>query len=390
MGSAQWPRHASAQFLAARPAIAILAAMSAQSENDTAHLLRLNAITNPAQPAEEHWFDHYGLDPQRVEANTPQDILAHAADCDILFVVAAALPPEVVHGLERCRLISRLGNGTDKIAVDTATQRGIVVANAPYFCVAEMADHIMAMLLSLSRRLPAMDDHLRAGAYATARDEGVQLQRLSGKILGIVGFGATGPAVARRAAPFGLQILATRKNMAASIDPDLNVAMVDLNTLLARADYISLQLPLTPETHHLIDAAALAKMKPDACLINTSRGALVDEPALALALAAGRLAGAAIDTFEDIDIFAENPPPPTSPLLELDNIILTPHVAGLSVQAAADAARTGIENAVATLNNMLPPIENIVNKEAVPRFPMVPYDATQFARIGASLVSDPQ
>ena len=133
MGSAQWPRHASAQFLAARPAIAILAAMSAQSENDTAHLLRLNAITNPAQPAEEHWFHHYGLDPQRLEANTPQDILAHAADCDILFVVAAALPPEVVNGLERCRLISRLGNGTDKIAVDTATQRGIVVANAPYF-----------------------------------------------------------------------------------------------------------------------------------------------------------------------------------------------------------------------------------------------------------------
>jgi len=364
--------------------------MPAQSENNTARLLRLNAITNPAQPAEERWFRHYGLDPRRVEANTPQDILAHAADCDVLFVVAAALPPEVVHGLDRCRLISRLGNGTDKIAVDTATQRGIVVANAPYFCVAEMADHIMAMLLALSRRLPAMDHHMRAGAYAIARHEGVQLQRLSGKILGIVGFGATGPAVGRRAAPFGLEILATRKNMAAPIDPDLNVTMVDPDTLLARSDYISLQLPLTDETHHLIDATALAKMKPGAYLINTSRGALIDEPALALALATGHLAGAAIDTFEDIDIFAENPPPPTSPLLALDNVILTPHVAGLSVQAAADAAHTGIENAVATLNNMLPPPENIVNKEVVPRFPLTPYNATQFARIGAPLVSDPQ
>ena len=344
-------------------------------------LVRLNAVTNPAQPAEGHCLRHYGLACEQVEANDPDDILAHAADCDILFVVATALPGEVINRLEHCRLISRLGNGTDKIDIDAASKRGIVVSNSPYFCVAEMADHILAMLLALARKLPTMQDHMRAGTYAAARDEGVQLQRLSGQTLGIVGFGATGPAVARRAASFGFNVLATRKNMAAPVDPELAVEMVDLDTLLARSDYVSLQLPLTPATYHLIDEAALAKMKPGACLINTSRGALVDEYALAHALTTGHLAGAGIDTFEEIDIFAEDPKPPQGPLLDVDNIILTPHVAGLSVQASADAARTGIENAVAVLNNMLPPPENIVNKDVIPHSPLAPYDARQFSQL---------
>ena len=365
--------------------------MSALSENRTTQsatrqkfgLLRLNAVTNPVQPSEEACYHLYGLNPERVEANTPQDILTHATQCDILFVVATALPLQVINGLEHCRLISRLGNGTDKIAVDAATERGIIVSNTPYFCVAEMADHILAMILSLARRLPEMDNHLRQGTYDRARDQGVQLQRLAGKVLGIVGFGATGPAVARRAAPFGFEVLATRKNMHAPIDTDLAVELVDLDTLLERSDYISLQLPLTTETYHLIDEAALTKMKQGAYLINTSRGALVDEHALAKALAKGRLAGAGIDTFEEIDIFCENPSRPNHPLLELDNVILTPHVAGLSVQASEDAAHTGIKNALAVMDGMYPPHENIVNKNVVPRFPLSPYDAKHFAKTGA-------
>ena len=359
--------------------------MSAQSENGTGaskpRLLRLNAITNPVQPVESKYLRHYGLQCSQIEANSTHDILEHAVDCDILFVVATALPTEVINRLERCRLISRLGNGTDKIDIAAATERGIIVSNAPFFCVAEMADHIMAMLLAMARRLPALESHMRAGAYDQARSAGVQLQRLSSQTLGIIGFGATGAAVARRAAPFGFEILATRKNMAAPLEPDLNVEMVDLDTLLARSDYISLQLPLTPATHHLIDEKALAKMKPGACLINTSRGALVDEYALARALDTDHLAGAGIDTFEHIDIFAEDPEPPAGPLLNAKNALLTSHIAGLSAQAAEDVARTGIENAVAVLHNMLPPPENIVNKNVVPRAPMAPYDAEQFAQI---------
>ena len=354
--------------------------MSAQLKN--ARLLRLNAITNSVLPREEQWYRHYSLDPKRVEANAPSEILSHAADCDILFVVATALPAEVVAGLERCRLISRLGNGTDKIAVDTATQRGIIVSNVPYFCVEEMADHIMAMLLALTRKLPAMSDHMRRGTYIAARNEAVRLQRLAGKVLGIVGFGATGPEVARRARAFGLEILATRKNMHAPVDPTLEVEMVDLDTLLTRSDFISLQLPLTPETYHLIDEAALARTKRGAYLINTARGALVDEHALARALEQGHLAGAGLDTFEEIDIFAEDPSPPDHPLLDLDNVVLTPHVSGLSDQAIEDVACTGIQNAIAVLNGMYPPPENIVNKGVVARFPLSAYDAERFAQRG--------
>lgn len=345
------------------------------------HLLRLNAITNSVLPIEEEYYRHYDLNPTHLEANTPAEILAHAADCDILFVVATALPRPVIEGLKRCRLISRLGNGTDKIAVDAATERGIIVSNVPYFCVPEMSDHIMAMLLSLARQLPRQSRHMAAGTYRAARDEAVHMQRLSNQVLGIVGFGATGPEVARRAKAFGLEVLATRKNKNASrqVADSLGVEMVDLDTLLRRSDYVSLQLPLTSETYHLIDAAALAKMKPSAYLINTSRGALIDEYALADALRQGQLAGAGIDTFEAIDIFAENPPPPDHPLLGLDNAILTPHLSAYSVQAMEDVAHHGIRNAVCVLSGHLPPPENIVNKDVVSRFDLAAYDDTLFA-----------
>ena len=327
-------------------------------------VVRLNAQLMPVSPFEEGLHRHYGLNPLRVEANTPEEQLPALGDCDALFIISAPLKAEMVERLEKCRLISRLGNGTDKIAVDLAAQKGIIVSNAPFFCVAEMADHNMAMLLGLARKLPQMHRYLRAGAFGRARDESLALPRLSGLTLGIVGFCATGPEVARRAAAFGLRVLATRRNMQAPRQEAeaLSVEMVDLDTLLRQSDFVSLQIPLTPKTRHLIDGEALDKMKPGAVLINASRGALVDEEALVAALKSGHLSGAGIDTFEGIEIFVEHPPPPRHPLVELDNVILTPHVSGLSVQASQDCTRTGVQNLVAALSGYLPPPENIVNK----------------------------
>lgn len=344
-------------------------------------VVRLNAEIMPVRSFEERLHQHYGLAPLRVEANTSEEQLPHLQDCDALFIISAPLKPEVVERLEKCRLISRLGNGTDKIAVDLAAQKGILVSNAPFFCVAEMADHIMAMLLGLARKLPQMHRYLKAGAFGRARDESLALPRLSGLVLGIVGFGATGPEVAKRAAAFGLRVLATRRNMNAGRQQaeQLGVEMVDLDTLLRQSDFVSLQLPLTPETYHLIDAEALAKMKPGAVLINTSRGALVDEDALVEALKSGHLAGAGIDTFEGIEIFVDNPPPPLHPLVELDNVLLTPHVSGLSVQASQDCTRTGVQNLVSVLSGHLPSPENIVNRGVLPRFPLKPHDPALFA-----------
>jgi len=344
-------------------------------------VVRLNAELMPVPPFEEGLHRQYGLAPLRVEANTTEAQLPHLQDCDALFIISAPLKPEMVERLDRCRIISRMGNGTDKIAVDLAAQKGIIVSNAPFFCVAEMADHILAMLLGLARKLPQMHRHLKAGAFGRARDESLALPRLSGLVLGIVGFGATGPEVARRAQAFGLRVLATRRNMDAGRRQaeQLGVEMVDLDTLLCRSDFVSLQLPLTPETYHLIDAAALARMKPGAILINTSRGALVDEDALVEALQRGHLAGAGIDTFENIEIFAENPVPPRHPLVELDNVLLTPHVSGLSVQASQDCTRTAVQNLASVLSGHLPPPENIVNKGVVPRFPLQPHNPALFA-----------
>ena len=343
-------------------------------------VVRLNATLFPVNDYEAALYRQYALSPIEVEANTPEAIIPHVAECDALFAISVALPAPVVEALKHCRVISRLGTGTDKIAVDVATRRGILVTNVPYFCVEEQADHTLALLLSLARKLPQMSKALVAGAFSQARSLSRLNQRLSGRTLGLVGFGNSARLVARRAKGFGLRVLATRRQRNASDQEaeQLGVTMTDLDTVLRESDYVSLHLPLTSETYHLIDDAALRKMKPDALLINTSRGALVEEAALVLALREGRLGGAGLDTFEQIDVFTPDEAPPSHPLLELENVILTPHVAAGSVQSGQDVSRGGIENVAAVLSGYWPPPGNIVNDAVVPRFPLRDYDQTLF------------
>ena len=343
-------------------------------------VVRLNATLFPVNEYEAGLYRQYNLSPIEVEANTPEDIIPHVADCDALFAVSVALPARVVEKLERCRVISRLGTGTDKIAVDVATRRGILVTNAPYFCVEEQADHTMALLLSLARKIPQMSKTMVEGAFSKARSQSRTNQRINGRTLGLVGFGNSARLVARRAKGFGLRVMATRRQLNASNQEaeQLGVEMADLDTILQQSDYVSLHLPLTSETCHLIDDVALRKMKPGAFLINTSRGALVDEAALVLALREGRLGGAGLDTFEQIDVFTPNEAPPTHPLLELENVVLTPHVAAGSLQSGQAVSRGGIENVVAVLSGYWPHPENIVNDGVVPRFPLRDYDEALF------------
>jgi D-3-phosphoglycerate dehydrogenase len=173
-----------------------------------------------------------------------------------------------------------------------------------------------------------------------------------------------------------MRVLATRNNKQAPTDQAdaLGVVMTDLDTVLRETDYVSLHLPLNAATYHLIDRAALQKMKPTAYLINTSRGALVDEPALIDALQQGRLAGAGLDTFELIDVFAEQMPPRLHPLTGMENVILTPHVAAGSVQAGEDLRTMAIQNMLDILQGRWPLAENIVNPTVIPRFPLAPRD----------------
>jgi D-3-phosphoglycerate dehydrogenase len=336
-------------------------------------VVRLNAELFPMSDYEAGLYRQYGLQPLQAEANSVETLIPVLDGCDALFAISVALPAPVVEALDRCRVISRLGTGTDKIAVDVATRRGILVTNVPYFCVEEQADHALALLLALARQLPQMSRDMAAGEFGKAREASHFNQRLSGRTLGLVGFGRSAHEAARRAQGFGLRVLATRRHRSPASDAEaqvLGVRMTDLETLLREADYVSLHLPLTPDTYHLLDEAALRQMKPGAFLINTARGALVDEPALVAALRAGRLAGAGLDTFEQINVFTPDEAPPTHPLLGLPNVICTPHVAAGSVQSMQDVSRGGVENVVAVLSGRWPPRENIVNAGVVPRFPL--------------------
>lgn len=327
-------------------------------------VVRLNAELFPPSDHERLLLDRYGIRPTLVEeAATPEEIIPHVAACDALFAVSATLPESVITHLAQCRVISRLGTGTDKIDVLAATGAGILVTNVPHFCIEEQADHTMALLLAVARKLPQMGRAMVAGAWQQARRQSQTNIRLSGCTLGLVGWGNSAQLTAQRAQGFGLRVLATRRNIALGRgDAERRgVALVDLATLLAESDYLSLHIPLNAETYHIIDTAAMRLMKPGAVLINTSRGALVDEQALVEALRAGHLAGAGLDTFEQIDVFAHDERPPAHPLIGIENVVLTPHVAAHSVQAMQDVATGGVENLVAVLRGRWPPRAHIVN-----------------------------
>jgi D-3-phosphoglycerate dehydrogenase len=336
------------------------------------NIVRLTAPVFFASEAELRAFAAHGLAVTVVDAEAPDELIPLVADADIVALVGTKLPTQVVEAMTRCRGIARMGTGTDKIDVARATELGIVVANTPYFCVEEQADHAMAMLLSLARKLTVAERALAEGDLARARRAVVSNQRVSTATLGLVGFGRSAVHMARRARGFGMRVLATRSNKHAPSDTAdaLGVTMTDLDSILRESDYVSLHLPLSPATYHMIDGAALQKMKPTACLINTSRGALVDEPALIAALQQGRLGGAGIDTFEMLDVFADQIPPRQHALTDMENVILTPHVAAGSVQSGEDMRTTAIKNIVDLLSGHWPLAENIVNPTVIPRFPL--------------------
>ncbi|RIK38254.1 MAG: hypothetical protein DCC55_21700 [Chloroflexi bacterium] len=339
-------------------------------------IVRLTAPVFYPSEAELAAYAAHGLPVTVVGAEEPDELIPLVQDADIVALVGTRLPTRVVESMTRCRAIARLGAGTDKIDVARATELGIVVANTPYFCVEEQADHAMAMLLSLARKLTAAQNAMAEGNLGRARRAVSSNQRVSTATLGLVGFGRSAIHMARRARGFGMRVLATRNNKQAPTDQAdaLGVVMTDLDTILRESDYVSLHLPLNPATYHLIDSAALQKMKPTACLINTSRGALVDEQALIDALRQGRLAGAGLDTFELIDVFAEQVPPRLHPLTGMENVILTPHVAAGSVQASEDTRTMALQNILDILNGRWPLPENIVNPTVIPRFPLAPRD----------------
>ena len=335
-------------------------------------VVRLNADMFPISQFEREAYQRYGIHPRRVDkldAAAIEDIAA----CDGLCVVSESLPAELIDRLTRCRVISRLGAGTDKIDCRCATRHGILVTNVPDFCAEEQADHVMALLLAVARKLPEMRTKMLAGHWGDSRAACRSLHRLSGRVLGLVGWGWSAKAVARRANGFGLRVIACRQSQSGQ-DADarqLGVEMTDLATLLSSSDYVSLHLPLTDQTRQMFTAERFASMRAGAIFINTARGGLVDEVALAASLGAGHLAGAGLDTFQDINVHVSTAErPPEHPLLELDNVVFTPHVAGFSEESARDVGYGAIENLAAVLSGRWPTRSHIVNHGVQPRFPL--------------------
>lgn len=325
--------------------------------------VRLNATTYPTEPVEREVLTSAGAALMEIEGQMPDEIITAAHDCDALLVVSSTVPRPVIEKLQNCRVISRLGAGTDKIDIAAATEHGILVTNVPDFCLNEQAEHTLALLLAFHRRLPYMMQAMRTGNWTARSHPGVH--RLAGQTLGLVGFGASAQAVATRAASFGLKVLAWVRDPQkyADVAARLGVTLVPLDVALSSADYVSLHIPLTAETRGMIDASRLCLLKPNAVLINTARGALIDEIALVEALRQHRIGGAALDVFDGINVFAEPGPPPPHPLFELDNVLLTPHCAGSSVESSIDSKTRGARNAAFVLSGQVP--QSLVNPEVL-------------------------
>jgi len=281
------------------------------------------------------------LSPEYRMAKSPSadDILAVARDADAILVTYAKLPGDLLRQLKRCKAIGRFGLGVDNIDLPAAKELGIAVNYVPDYCLREVSDHAMALLLALARKVPFSNKLVQSGRWEVPPI--VPLRRLDGQVLGLVGFGHIPRALAPKAKSFGLKVLAHDPYVKPDVFAAAGVEGVSFDDLLARSDFISVHAPLTPQTRGLMNAAAFAKAKKGALLINTARGPLVDEAALVAALDSGQLGGAALD------VVTTEPLPKGSPLLGRDNLILTPHTGFYSIEAleelqtkcASDVAR---------------------------------------------------
>jgi D-3-phosphoglycerate dehydrogenase len=280
------------------------------------------------------------VDAELVAANprTAEELVAATRDADAIILHGGVpMPRESIVALGRCKIVARTGVGVDRIDLAAADERGIYVTNAAGCNAIEVAEHTIGLLLALARKLVRMNAYVHAGRWQRHTDElhayRGRVRRVTGQTLGIVGLGRVGRQVAPRAQGVGLQVIATDPYLEPAVAAGLGVPLVGLDELLTRADFLTLHCPLTGETRHLIDARRIAQMKPGAYLLNCARGEVVDPAALYQALVEGHLAGAALDVTEP------EPIDPSSPLLTLENVLVTAHTAANSDESFVDCQR---------------------------------------------------
>ena len=300
-------------------------------------------------------LNQIGADLIVAEDESEATFVKYAPKVDAILTTWAKVSTTVIEAATRCQIIGRYGIGLDNIDVETATQLGIAVTNVPTYCLEEVSDHTMALLLGLARKIPRLDQVVKNRGWD--RNIGPQVFRLRGQRLGLIGFGKIAQLIVPKAKGFSLEIVAYTPRLTDEVAAQHGVQRVDLDQLITTSDFISLNCPLTPETHHLINADRLQVMKPTAYLINTARGDIIDNDALYTALTEGWIAGAGLDVLPD------EPPSPDFNLLGLDNAIITPHSAFWSEESIYDLQVTAAKEVTRVLSAEMP--HSLMNPEVL-------------------------
>lgn len=312
-------------------------------------------------PGDLSWDELKALGPCEIFDRTPPgEVAARAANAEIVITNKAVLHRPQIEAMPKLKYIGVTATGYNVVDVEAAGKQNVVVTNVPTYGTRSVAQHTFALLLELTQHAGHHAQTVRDGHWVRSADWcywDQPLVELDGLTMGIVGYGHIGQAVAKLAEAFGMKVITSASSSGRKREP--NVAVVDLDYLFSESDVVSLHCPLTPETKHLVNARRLARMRPAAFLLNTSRGPLVDEAALADALNSGRIAGAAMD------VLSVEPPGADNPLLNAKNCLITPHIAWATRAARARLMKTAVENVRAFLEGKP---QNVVggSKQAAP------------------------
>jgi D-3-phosphoglycerate dehydrogenase len=307
----------------------------------------------PDLEIEREIFEDAGVDVVTTQADSPEDVIdvASEAGADALLVQYAQITSAVFDALEGLEVAAKYGIGTDNIDKESATKHGVKVLNVPDYCQDEVAEHALGLMFSCERKFPLFDAAVKSGTWDW--NQGSPMHRLTGNTVGVVGCGRIGSTFVEKARGFDFDVLGYDPNVADETMRDRGVEPTSLEGLLARSDVVTVHVPLTDETEGMFDADAFERMRSKAILVNTSRGPVVDTDALADALDAGELRGAGLDVLPE-------EPPGDSPLLDRDDVVLTPHVAWYSEDSIVDLRETVATDIARTLSGESP--KNVVNK----------------------------
>jgi D-3-phosphoglycerate dehydrogenase len=293
-----------------------------------------------------HRAEEAGMGLILLEGHDPDEIAALGAGCHGLFLYRARIDDQLLAALPQCRVLARVGTGYELIDVTAAQQRGVMVTYVPDFCTDELSDTVILFILAFARQFPALMYAAREHRWLPV-SELPKPRRLAGRTLAVLGLGRSGQRTAEKARAFGLEVLVWTRTPKPGVLDRIGARSASFEEVLG-CDYVSLHLPLTPQTTHLIDRQALTHFKPTGVLINVARGAVVDTEALVEALQHGRLAGAALDVVDPA------PLPPSHPLWDMPNVLITSHSACISVEALHQSQSTAIDDAAAALHGRPP------------------------------------